>query len=624
MNGTRRGVVLCVFLQLLAGSAWLGSEPGWAAAPQVKLAPEAVLRQLEKDIAAVRGLEFKTPVVARVIARPKDAAPKVQGYYSTKEKALYLYDDVSGAYERGVLVHEMVHALQDQHFSLSKLHQTEFGSDAELARAALIEGDATYTMIELLKKEQPRVAAMLDAPLEKAKDVRNAFLYAQGARYVKALKERGGWAAVNLAYRLPPRSTAAILHPEGVRTIDLGPGKTRGELAILQMFAAHPETAAQAVQAAAGWKGDKEMEDGPAQSWVVAFTTAEDAQQFQTALTRLRASQSPPAKGLVEEPGANVWQDEKGAFHAVLVREDRVHALDAPDERTYRALRDRLETLPPLRVVAAKEPTTLTFGQLSDRLLEADLICIGESHDSDLHHRVQLQIIKALFARDERLGVGLEMFQRPFQKELDRYVRGESAEDEFLKATEYRQRWGFDWGLYRPIVEFCRRNGVPLAALNAPRELTSKISKTGFAGLTADEQVQLGPIDFQVKGHRDHWFELLPKLHGRNNATPEEKERSYQVMAVWDDYMAASAATFQQTRRLRRLVVLAGSGHVERGFGIPERAARRTGGKVLTVRIEVGGVPEKAAEPLADFTVYVDTGAKAAAGAVAAPPEKEE
>ena len=47
--------------------------------------------------------------------------------------------------------------------------------------------------------------------------------------------------------------------------------------------------------------------------------------------------------------------------------------------------------------------------------MEADLVCVGETHDSDLHHRVQLQIIKALFARDERLGVGMEMFQRPFQ-----------------------------------------------------------------------------------------------------------------------------------------------------------------------------------------------------------------
>jgi len=42
---------------------------------------------------------------------------------------------------------------------------------SDLALAALIEGDATYTMIEVLKKDQPRSRAMLDVPLEKAKNL---------------------------------------------------------------------------------------------------------------------------------------------------------------------------------------------------------------------------------------------------------------------------------------------------------------------------------------------------------------------------------------------------------------------------------------------------------------------
>ena len=78
-----------------------------------------------------------------------------------------------------------------------------------------------------------------------------------------------------------------------------------------------------------------------------------------------------------------------------------------------------------------------------DRLMLADVVCIGETHDSEAHHRVQLQIVKAaLCSRRAALGVGMEMFQRPFQKEIDRYFRGESKEDEFLKATEYKSRAG--------------------------------------------------------------------------------------------------------------------------------------------------------------------------------------
>src|SRR5262249_38323264 len=150
--------------------------------------------------------------------------------------------------------------------------------------------------------------------------------------------------------------------------------------------------------------------------------------------------------------------------------------------------------------------------------------------------------------------------------------------------------------------EFCRRNEVPLAALNASRELTRRVSAVGHAGLTDDERKGLGPIDFQVKEHRAYWDDRLAKMHGEGKVPEERKERSYQVMTVWDEYMADSAARFQTERQVRRMVVLAGSGHIERGFGIPNRAAKRIGGKAVTVRIEVEGDPEKLlSEPTTDY-----------------------
>jgi uncharacterized iron-regulated protein len=577
-----------------------------AAAPQNQKDLGAMLRKLEKEIETARGLKFKKPVVVSFRPRPHNAAPKFQGYYSTKDKAVVLYDDVAGNYQRGVLVHEMVHALQDQHFGLDRLHQEKFASDAELARSALVEGDATYTMIEVLRKEQPRVAAMLDVPLQKAHNLQNAFLYAQGARYVKALKDRGGWPAVNAAYKFPPRSTAAVLHPGSISAINLGPGKTHGELAIIRLLTSNPQTAPSAVQAAAGWIGDREVAEHGSKSWVVAFADRPDALRFQAAMARFQAAQDSRSKEVVTRPGENVRRGPGGKIMAVLARGDQVLVLDAPNEKAYRSLLDRLEGPLPLVIYEKKTQAFITLGQLVDRLAEADLVCVGETHDSEPQHRVQLQIIMALYARDTRLGVAMEMFQRPFQPALDRYLRGEATEEDFLKATEYRRRWGYAWSLYRPIVDFCRKNAIPVAALNTPGELVRRLSRVGYAKLTEAEKKQLGRVDFQVKEHRDYWFDLLARLHGNKNASPEEKERGYQVMTVWDEYMGASAARFHKERGLRRLVVLAGAGHIDRGFGIPARAAKRTGGKALTVHLEVGVDPKKAAaEAVTDFVVVV-------------------
>lgn len=258
-------------------------------------------------------------------------------------------------------------------------------------------------------------------------------------------------------------------------------------------------------------------------------------------------------------------------------------------------------------VVKTKDGKELTYGQLIDELNKVDLVAVGEQHDSVVHHQMQLQIIKSLYALDERLGVGMEMFQRPYQDVIDRYFAGEISEAEFLKQTEYDSRWGYDWQLYRAIVVFAKRNEIPLAALNAPKELSDRVKAVGYDNLTDDERKQLGPIDFNVKEHREFWMELLSMIHGTHKATPEQKERSYQVMAIWDDYMGRSAADFLKDRQLQRMVILAGSGHIEGGFGIPDRAAKYAGASRATVRIFIGSADQDDLDQYlpTDYVIYV-------------------
>ncbi len=177
-------------------------------------------------------MEFKSPVQAKVIKRDDKTAKGIQGYYKIDDKTLYLFDDIKGSYERGVLIHEMVHALQDQHFNLKKLHQQQFGSDSELALAALIEGDATYTMIEVLRKDQPARGRHARCTSGKERQSPECVSLCAGARYVKALKDKGGWKAVNSAivfHRKPPRKSCTPGSASAPST--WGPAKTLASLA---------------------------------------------------------------------------------------------------------------------------------------------------------------------------------------------------------------------------------------------------------------------------------------------------------------------------------------------------------------------------------------------------------
>lgn len=545
---------------------------------------ESQLRDLEKRIAKVRGLEFKSPVQARILPRPAKADKGIQGYYSPQDKALVVYEDVADNYALGVLIHEMAHALQDQHFGLKKLHDPDLSGDEELARAALIEGDATLIMIEVLKAEQPKAGAMLAVPLSKAKNTRNAFLYGQGARYVQALKEKGGWKSVDFRYKFPPSTTAEILHPsERIGSIDVGPGKARGEFGLAEWLKEQGAEWSEALTAVTGWRADRQRESAHGKSVEIVLANEEQADTLETLLEKLAKSKGTEVR-------------------AVHRQGSRVFLLQGKDTTAVEKLRAEV-TAPPRLVITTRKGQSISFGQLIDRLSEADFVCVGESHDSELHHRIQLQLIQALYAVDANLGVGMEMFQKPYQSALDGHIRGATSEEEMLTATEYRTRWGFEWLLYQPIVRFCKANGIPVAALNAPRELTRRIREVGVEGLKAEEKKQLEGIDFQVKAHRDHWYEQLAAMHGQASAPKEQKDKGYAIMTVWDGFMARTAAEFFKARKLRRMVVLAGSGHIDRGFGIPDRASKAHGGSALTVKIVVG--EEKAEPGLADFTIRV-------------------
>ena len=84
---------------------------------------------------------------------------------------------------------------------------------------------------------------------------------------------------MNNAYRFTPHTTAAILHPEGVATFELGAGKTVGEFGLIAKLKEQPATAAEAVATAAGWRADWLTESKDGTTWEIAFATAEQAKR---------------------------------------------------------------------------------------------------------------------------------------------------------------------------------------------------------------------------------------------------------------------------------------------------------------------------------------------------------
>jgi uncharacterized iron-regulated protein len=225
------------------------------------------------------------------------------------------------------------------------------------------------------------------------------------------------------------------------------------------------------------------------------------------------------------------------------------------------------------------------------------IVYVGEYHDRFAHHNVQLQIIKELVKKDPKISVGMEMFQRPFQKTLDEYIGGSIDERAFLKKSEYFKRWGFDYNLYKPILDFARTEKIPVVALNLSREITDKVSKTGMGSLTEDERKDVPEqMDFSDKEYRDRLRQVFDQ---HKTASERNFDFFLQAQILWDEGMARSIDEYLRKNPDQRIVVLAGAGHFAYGSGVPKRTFRRNGFSYATVLIDVA-----IEENIADFVVF--------------------
>ena len=206
------------------------------------------------------------------------------------------------------------------------------------------------------------------------------------------------------------------------------------------------------------------------------------------------------------------------------------------------------------------------------KLADNRVVFVGESHDRYDHHLAQLEIIRRLHAIHPRLAIGMEMFQQPFQGVLDDYVAGSLSEQEMLRRSEYYQRWRFDFRLYAPILRYAREHQLPVIALNLPAELTQKVGRNGPADLTEEERAQLPS---EIDRSDGAYEQQLRKVFAQHPGNGRSFDNFIEVQLLWDEGMAQQAADYLATHPDYHMVILAGSGHIARGSGIPRRLARR-------------------------------------------------
>ena len=143
----------------------------------------------------------------------------------------------------------------------------------------------------------------------------------------------------------------------------------------------------------------------------------------------------------------------------------------------------------------------VSYKALKKQVLKADIILFGEFHDNPISHWLELEIIKDL-NKSENLIIGAEMFESDNQQLINDYLSGALN---FNTLDSMGRLWSNYKTDYSPIVEYAKKNNLPVVATNIPRKYASKVFKNGgfqaLDNLSDFEKKFIAPlpIDFDIE-----------------------------------------------------------------------------------------------------------------------------
>ncbi|RWX43265.1 heme-binding uptake, Tiki superfamily, ChaN, partial [Candidatus Electrothrix aarhusensis] len=256
------------------------------------------------------------------------------------------------------------------------------------------------------------------------------------------------------------------------------------------------------------------------QEQVMVLVSSSSAQESRSALPKLR---------------------HYGKYSRLLFQDGRIQEKQiAPADNGI-----RLPLLKP--AVGLPVPQVQDFSAILEDISQSKVIYVGETHTDYGAHILQLQVIQALReqleqeGKSEGLVIGMEMFPRSSQHALAGYINGIiSTEQDFLRLSAYYEAWGYDYRMYRDIINYAKAHRIPIIALNLNKEIVSKVFKTGSTDKLTPEQLTEVASDraLDLAGYRQR----LAQVH----ALHKEPEKNggfggfLQAQAMWDETMAES------------------------------------------------------------------------------------
>lgn len=225
-------------------------------------------------------------------------------------------------------------------------------------------------------------------------------------------------------------------------------------------------------------------------------------------------------------------------------------------------------------IIADGDGALLSINQLAEQLASADVVVIGEYHGHHGAHLLQALIQSTLYRIRPQQVLSMEQFTLEDQSALDRYLSGESGEEELIADTG---AWSNYKASYRPLIEFSKNRNIPVVAANAPTDIVRCVGRTGETYLDQLEPAQREQLPdnpfVETPAYRNKFFDTLGDSHGHDSdqsqaEISERLEKSYKAQLLRDSTMADRVVRALKRNPDHQVIHLTGTFHSENRLGM--------------------------------------------------------
>lgn len=254
----------------------------------------------------------------------------------------------------------------------------------------------------------------------------------------------------------------------------------------------------------------------------------------------------------------------------------------------------------------AKSGKELNAAQLAKRLQKYEVVFFGEYHDQGEIHKAELELLQALHKiKGEKLALSMEMFEADNQTKLDSFLAGTLGEEEFLATSRPWPNYKTD---YAPLVNFAKKNNMPVVAANVPRFLAAHVAKNNGSVAGIEEQyLQFLPKHtYAPEGaYKDKFYAQMTSPEAPMKMPPQRLAAVYTAQCLKDDKMAESIAAFSDAHKKMQVLHINGCFHSDGHLGTAQKL------EALRPKLKVAVITplerkQKGVQPAGDFVVWFD------------------